>query len=186
MPRPSKRVIATRTSGAVGAQKRRRIILRSEEIPDSCSDGSALSSSSSNEAEGGVIEDDPEDDVLVLAQPEGGWKEAERRLPGYSKTNTGKTKQSRWHHAQQKKKQEMEKVELQKTYGNISPGRSPAPSSTPHLTTPLHHRRLHSVRHGRTPLQGCLPASTQHSFKPFPLKKISNSSMSGVRHTRRS
>jgi hypothetical protein len=39
---------------------------------------------------------------------------------GYSKTNTGKTKQSRWHHAQQKKKQEMEKIELQKTYGNIS------------------------------------------------------------------
>jgi hypothetical protein len=144
MPRPSKRVIATRTSGAVGAQKRRRIIPRSEEIPDSCSDGSALSSSSNSEAEDGVIEDDPEDDVLVLAQPEGGWKEAERRLPGYSKTNTGKTKQSRWHHAQQKKKQEMEKVELQKTYGNISrfsravfPSRSPAPSSTLHLTNPF-------------------------------------------------
>jgi len=119
MPRPSKRLIAIRTSGAVGAQKRRKIG-SSGEIPDSHTDGGILSEEDSSSSEGeGVIEDEPEDDILALGQLVAGWKEAERQLPGHSKTNAGKTPQSRWHYAQRARKEEEEKVELQKTYGDI-------------------------------------------------------------------
>jgi hypothetical protein len=63
MRRPSKRLIAIRTSGAVRASKRRKTRSREEEIPDSFSDGGAPGEegSSSSEVEG-VIEDEPEDD----------------------------------------------------------------------------------------------------------------------------
>ena len=39
---------------------------------------------------------DAEDDIPRLEQPAKGWKEAERAMAGYSKTNAEKTPQSRW------------------------------------------------------------------------------------------
>jgi hypothetical protein len=71
MPRPSKRTIASRASTVASGKKRQRTTAARKEIPDSCSEGGALSSSS---ASGGEVEVDsePEDDILVLNR-DGRW-----------------------------------------------------------------------------------------------------------------
>ena len=62
---------------------------------------------------------DAEDDVLKLEQPAKGWKEAERNLAGYSKTNMGKTPWSRWYY-KEKAKKDSEGTLLRQKYGDIS------------------------------------------------------------------
>ena len=49
---------------------------------------------------------DAEDDVLELAQPAEGWKEAERTVAGRSKTSAGKTQQSSWNYKKKSKIQD--------------------------------------------------------------------------------
>ena len=44
----------------------------------------------------------------------------ERSLPGYSKTNAGKTKQSRYYYKQKEKQKEEAKKEMERSYGEIS------------------------------------------------------------------
>ena len=118
MPRPSKRAITSRVSAVSGAKKRQKRARARKEIPDSCSEGGALSSSSTS---GGEVEIDsePEDDTFVLDQPEEGWKEAERQLTGLSRTNAGKTPQSRWYYSHKQRELDREKIQLQRTYGDI-------------------------------------------------------------------
>jgi len=74
------------------AKRDRKSVLSTAEIPDSCSEGGALSGSDS----GGIaIGSEPEDDLFVFHQRDNsGWAKAERQLKGYSKTNAGKTTQS--------------------------------------------------------------------------------------------
>jgi len=55
-----------------------------------------------------------------IQQPLKGWKEVERTASGYSKTNAGKTKQSRYYYEQKEKQKEEAKKELQQVYGDIS------------------------------------------------------------------
>jgi len=81
---------------------KREKISTTAEIPDSCSEGGALSGSDSEDI---AIDSEPEDDVFVFHQPDNsGWAKAERQLKGYSKTNAGKTTHSRWYYSQKKKK----------------------------------------------------------------------------------
>jgi hypothetical protein len=106
MPRPSKRALSNREKSVKGveAAKRRRLSAAAltTEAPDTASEGDSESDSDKE-----VELSDPEDDILELKQPALGWAHAERQLPGYSKTNTGKTRQSKWY--QKKKKADQEK-----------------------------------------------------------------------------
>jgi len=84
------------------------------EIPDSCSEGDTLSSS---DTEGIAIDSEPEDDVFVFHQPDNsGRAKAEQQLKGYSKTNAGRTAQSRWYYSQKEK----ETAKFHSTCGSIS------------------------------------------------------------------
>jgi len=121
-PPSSKRKIAGRAAAAHARNsKKRQKISTTAEIPDSCSEGGVLSGSDS---EGIAIDSEPEDDVFVFHQPDNsGWAKAERQLKGYSKTNAGKTTQSRWYYSQKKKNQEKETAKLGGTYGSRFFGR---------------------------------------------------------------
>jgi hypothetical protein len=81
--------------------------------------------------------------TLGIQQPLRGWKEVERAAPGYSKTNAGKTDQSRYYYRQKEKQKEEAKKELQQAYGDISrffirpPPPSPAPAPPPSPDKPV-------------------------------------------------
>ena len=113
MPRPKKRVRASRrnASTALSAAKRKKIRVDSDhgQLPEpveSEGPGDELSqpisgpASSDSEQQLQVRSEveirDAEDDILELAQPDKGWKEAERTAAGCSKINAGKTPQPRW------------------------------------------------------------------------------------------
>jgi len=115
MPRPSKRTLASRAPATPSDITRQRTATARKEIPDSCSEGGALSSSSTS---GGEVEIDsePDDDIFVLNQPEKGWKEAERQLKGLSRANAGKTPQSRWYYSHKQKEHYREKIQLQRAW----------------------------------------------------------------------
>jgi hypothetical protein len=129
MPRPSKRVLSNREKSVKGAEaaKRRRLSAAAlpTEVPDTASEGDSESDSDKE-----VELSDPEDDILELKQPALGWAHAERQLPGYSKTNTGKTWQSKWYQKKKKADQEKKTEELQRTYGDISRWFNPFGSTT--------------------------------------------------------
>jgi hypothetical protein len=74
---------------------------------------------------------DPEDDILELKQPALGWAHAERQLPGYSKTNTGKTRHSKYYQNKKRIETEKEKEKLQRTYGDLSRWFNPPATSGP-------------------------------------------------------
>jgi len=118
MPRSSKRKIASQAAAAYTRNsKKRQKASATVEIPDSCSEGGALSSSDTERI---AIDSQPEDDVFVFHQPDNsGWAKAEQQLKGYSKTNAGRTAQARWYYSQKKKNEEKETAKLQSTYGSI-------------------------------------------------------------------
>ena len=132
MPRQKKRVWAFRQNGGavLTAAKRKKIQVADHgqlsELPEPESQPISEPTSSDSDSEQQLqIEteveiSDAEDDVLELAQPAEGWKEAGRTVAGRSKTNVGKTPQSRWYYKQKSKKQYQEEVILEKKYGNIS------------------------------------------------------------------
>jgi hypothetical protein len=95
------------------------------EAPDTASEGDSESDSDKE-----VELSDPEDDILELKQPALGWAHAERQLPGYSKRNTGKTRQSKWYQKKKKAEQEKKTEKLQRTYGDISRWFNPFGSTT--------------------------------------------------------
>lgn len=131
MPRPTKRTIASRQSAqSTTLGKRRRLSdsevsnILSDSDSDSPSDpeeGIAVSEAEDSDSES---ESEREQDLatvrLPIAQPDKGWKAAERTLPGYSKTNARKTKQSSYYYNKKEKEKERERKELQQTYGDIS------------------------------------------------------------------
>jgi hypothetical protein len=136
MPRPSKRAIASRKASvkSVEAMKRRRLAASEAfGVPDSGPSESELSAEATSStgtlvssqleisegvpSEGHVLATER---VLQLSQPARDWTYAERKLPGYSKTNTGKTRQSQWYHKKKQGNQEKEKEQLLRSYGNIS------------------------------------------------------------------
>jgi hypothetical protein len=99
MLRSSKRKIAGQAAAAYArnSKKRQRTSTAAENL-HSDSEANALSI---RNTEGIIIGSEPEDDVIVFRQPDiSGRKDAERQLKGYSKTNTGKTTQSRWCYSQ--------------------------------------------------------------------------------------
>lgn len=55
----------------------------------------------------------------ALMQPVSGWADAERKLFGNSKTDAGKTPQSKRYYNKKKKEAEKEKAVAQKAYGTI-------------------------------------------------------------------
>jgi hypothetical protein len=131
MPRPSKRALSNREKSVKGveAAKRRRLSPTATALPTEAPDtGSEGDSESDSDKE--VELSDPEDDILELKQPALGWVHAERQLPGYSKTNTGKTRQSKWYQKNKKAEQEKKTEELQRTYGDISRWFNPLGSTT--------------------------------------------------------
>ena len=160
MPPPNKRAFASRQSAAVSAVKRKRRDSTGErEVPDSGPSAGELSDSedsdSTMDSEIDQIQvqvSDAEDDILRLEQPAKGWKEAERTLAGYSKTNAGKTPQSRWNYKDRVKKQQAENTLLKKKYGDISrfftsessaPTPAPAP---PETDAPIAQQQLSLLR----------------------------------------
>jgi hypothetical protein len=113
MPRPTKRAVASRHSAQspiLGKRQR----LSDSEASDILSDSESPSDSeeqiavSEAEDSGSESEGEREQDLatvrLPIAQPDGGWKSAEQTLQGYSKTNAGKTKQSRYYYNKRKRK----------------------------------------------------------------------------------
>ena len=118
MARPKKRSVASRQSAMLSAgaiKKRRRdsskeLQEQAQEIPDSGPSEGELSEVSDIEmdSESDVEVSDAEDDVLKHEQPAKGWKEAERNLAGYSKTNMGKIPWSRWYYKENAKKKDSE------------------------------------------------------------------------------
>lgn len=126
MPRPSKRAIASRSAAAVSAVKRQRTRTRNNatgelRVHDSRSSEEASRSCEEEESDDDEVElSDAEDLMLPVMQPESGWADAERKCYGYSKTNAGKSPQSKWYYNKKKKELEHEKEVAQKTYGSIS------------------------------------------------------------------
>ena len=119
MPRPSKRVVASRRAAAFAAAKRKRRDNPGEcEVPDCGRQASAEKPSEEMETDIQVQVNDAED-VLKLEQPAKGWREAERTLAGYSKINAGKAPQSRWY-KDKAKKGDSKNTPLKQKYGDIS------------------------------------------------------------------
>ncbi|KAG0135508.1 hypothetical protein HOY82DRAFT_600340 [Tuber indicum] len=72
------------------------------------------------EEEEEIIElSDVEDDIILKMQPEDGWKEAERRLHGYSRTNKGKSPSSRSYYKKKRAVEGEEAKRIQEEYGSI-------------------------------------------------------------------
>ncbi|KAA8912011.1 hypothetical protein FN846DRAFT_887436 [Sphaerosporella brunnea] len=135
MPRPSKRKLCNKKAGSMSAEakKRRHLAASTEDETQTMPQHSGASDSDSDlesDSDKEVELSDPDDDILEIKQPTLGWAHAERQLPGYSKTNTGKTRQSKWYQKQKKKEQAKEKEQLQATYGDISRWFNPS-GSTP-------------------------------------------------------
>ena len=108
MPQPRKRTLVLREAGRKSAKaKKLRRALEGEGEGET-------SDSAPSEAEFS----EPEDDFL--GQPSDGWKEAERRLRGYSKHTAGNTAQSRYYGRKREEKQLLERKQLTSTYGDIS------------------------------------------------------------------
>ena len=112
MPWQKKRVRASRQNGGavLTAAKRKNIpavdngqlseLPQPESQPISEPTSSDSDSEQQLQIESEVEISDAEDDVLELAQPAEGWKEAERTVAGRSKTKVGKTPPSRWYYKQ--------------------------------------------------------------------------------------
>ena len=112
MPRPKKRVQASRLNGGavLTAAKRKGIRVvdhgqlselaepESQPISGPTSSDSDSQQQLQFEVELEVEITNAEDGVLDIAQPAKEWKEEERTVAGRSKTNVGKTPQSRWHY----------------------------------------------------------------------------------------
>ena len=157
MPRPSKRVrkgqrLAGQSVLARTVSTTRNIAI-DWEVPDSGPSEGELSEEeveSSSDSEEEITAGEPEDSdsdnsdsewecnpdavrhTVGIQQPQRGWKEVERAAPGHSKTNAGKTDQSRYYYRQKEKQKEEARKELQRTYGDISRFfiRPPPPSAT--------------------------------------------------------
>jgi hypothetical protein len=136
MPRPSKRKLHNKKAGLTSAEagRRRRLAASTEDetqtLPVMPQHSGATDSEGDLESDSDkeVELSDPDDDILEIKQPALGWAHAERQLPGYSKTNTGKTRQSKWYQKKKKEEQAKEKEQLQRTYGDISPWFNPSSS----------------------------------------------------------
>jgi hypothetical protein len=146
MPRPPKRTRISRLSAKQSVLARGTVSTREVatdwKIHDSGpSEGELLEEEvdSSSDPEEEITASEPEDSdsdqldsewefypeagisyAVGIKQPARGWKEVERTLPGYSKTNAGKTDQSRYYYRQKEKQKEEAKKELQQSYGDIS------------------------------------------------------------------
>jgi len=126
MPRPTKRVVASRQSvrsRILGKRQRLSDSEVSDTLLDSDSPSDPEEQTAVSEAEDSESESESEgeqDQALPIAQPVGGWKATERTLQGYSKTNARKTKQSRYYYNKKEKEKERKRKELQQTYGAAS------------------------------------------------------------------